>query len=54
MSDDPRQLLDCVSDCCGAKANSDYMICSECKEHCDIYYEDEEENLKTNQKHYLN
>ena len=47
MSDDPRELLDCLSECCGAFANSDQMICSDCQEHCDIYYEDEEEDLKT-------
>jgi hypothetical protein len=33
-------LLDCVSECCGAPANSDQMICSQCHEHCDVYYEE--------------
>lgn len=34
-------ILDCYSDCCSAPSNSDHMICSDCKEHCDIYYEEE-------------
>lgn len=38
-----REYLNCVSDCCNAPSNSDYMICSDCGEHCDIYYEEEEE-----------
>ena len=38
-------LLDCYSECCDAKTNSDYMICPNCNEHCSIYYEkDLEEN----------
>jgi len=36
-----RELLDCVSDCCSAPTNSDVPICTECGEHCDIYYEEE-------------
>ena len=30
------------SDCCGAKVYDDTDICSECKEHCDVY-EDKEQ-----------
>ena len=37
-------ILDCLSDCCGAKSNSDIRICSQCGGHCDIYYEEDEEN----------
>ena len=25
-----------VSNCCSAAVNEDYMICSACKEHCDV------------------
>lgn len=28
-------INDCTSDCCGAPANSDILICSECQEHCE-------------------
>ena len=32
---------DGLSECCGAPA---YLgLCSECREHCDVYYEDEDE-----------
>ena len=36
-------IMDCLSECCGASCNSDIPMCSECGEHCDIYYEDDEE-----------
>jgi len=36
-------IMDCLSDCCGSPCNSDYMICMDCGEHCEIYYEDDEE-----------
>ena len=25
-----------LSDCCGARMNSDFMMCSDCKDHCGI------------------
>ena len=31
------------SDCCGSPCNSDYMICMDCGEHCDIYNEENAE-----------
>tara|TARA_R110002020_G_scaffold325866_1_gene541599 strand:+ start:50 stop:244 length:195 start_codon:yes stop_codon:yes gene_type:complete len=34
-------IMDCLSECCGASCNSDYMICMDCGEHCEIYYEDD-------------
>jgi len=37
-----RELLNRYSTCCGALTNSDQKICSDCKEHCEIYYDDEE------------
>ena len=33
-------IMDCLSDCCDSPCNSDTMVCSNCKEHCNIYYED--------------
>tara|TARA_R100001086_G_scaffold199785_1_gene115961 strand:- start:592 stop:735 length:144 start_codon:yes stop_codon:yes gene_type:complete len=39
-----REYLDCISECCGAPANSDWMICSDCKEHCGIIYEKDLDN----------
>ena len=51
--DDRRQKyqleLDALSECCGAPTNSDIMICSECKEHCGIYYETDNENNNQNE-----
>lgn len=40
---DHMTINDCLSECCGAVTNSDIMICSDCGEHCEIYYEDDEE-----------
>lgn len=37
-----RELLNCYSTCCGALTDSDQMICSDCREHCEIYYNNEE------------
>jgi hypothetical protein len=31
------------SDCCNSPCNTDYMICKDCGEHCDIYNEENEE-----------
>ena len=42
-SEKHRPIMDCLSECCGASCNSDIPMCSECGEHCDIYYEDDEE-----------
>jgi hypothetical protein len=33
----------CRSECCGAKSDEDYKICSKCLEHCDIWYEEDDE-----------
>ena len=32
-----------MSSCCGAAVYAETDICSDCKEHCDIVYEDEED-----------
>ena len=38
-------INDCLSECCGAISNSDIMVCSECGEHCEIYFETDDEPI---------
>ena len=33
-------ILDAISECCQVPTNSDVRICSHCKEHCGIYFID--------------
>jgi len=32
-----------ISECCGAEVYADYDICSRCLEHCETWYEKEDE-----------
>ena len=34
------------SDCCGARYWQELDICADCKEHCDTYDDDEDEEIK--------
>lgn len=40
MKDYDIHYEDQMSDCCGAEVYADIMICSNCKEHCDLHEED--------------
>ena len=42
MSTELRDLKGGMSNCCGAQVYLDQMICSDCKEHCDLEPEEEE------------
>ena len=33
-------ILDAFSECCHVPTNSDVRICSYCKEHCGVYFEE--------------
>jgi len=34
----------CRSECCGARSDEDYKICSECLDHCNVWYDEEDES----------
>ena len=35
-----------VSECCGAIVYDDYDLCSECLEHCDVWDDEEEDEVE--------